>query len=70
MSGVKIDRVIEGSLAHQCGFRCGDVVLEVGSNAVTHPIQIFHELAKNKPNGFAEVKVMRDGQALIHNMRF
>jgi S1-C subfamily serine protease len=70
MSGVKIDRVIEDSIAYQCGFRCGDVVLEVGKNAVMHPFQIFHELAKNKPNGFAQVKVMRDGQELIHNMCF
>jgi len=70
MSGVKIDSVSEGSIAHVCGFRCGDVVLEIASISVTHPFQIFHELSKHKANGFADVKINRDGNELINRLIF
>lgn len=29
MRGVKIDKVIEGSAAYECGFRSGDVVFRL-----------------------------------------
>lgn len=68
MSGVKIDRVFEGTAAYDCGIRTGDTVLEVAKVKITHPLQMFHELSKQKHNGHAELKVLRDEQELLHRL--
>lgn len=68
MTGVKIDKVFEGTAAYECGIRTGDTVLEVAKVKITHPLQIFSVLSKQTDTGYAEIKVLRDEQELLHRM--
>jgi S1-C subfamily serine protease len=68
MSGVKIDKVFEGTAAYDCGLRTGDRVLEVANVKITHPLQMHAALAKQTDSGYAEIKVLRDTQELVHRM--
>ena len=68
MRGVKIDKVIEGSAAYECGFRSGDVVIQVANIEVINPIQLFEQISKRSNNGLADVKVLRDDQEIIYKL--
>jgi S1-C subfamily serine protease len=69
MSGVKIDKVLENSAAHNCGIRSGDWVLEIGKVKITHPLQMFSEFSKQSSNEHAKVKILRNSQELLHTMK-
>jgi S1-C subfamily serine protease len=68
MSGVKIDKVFEGTAAYDCGIRTGDTVLEISNVKITHPLQIYSVLSKQTDTDYAEIKVLRDEQELLHRM--
>ena len=68
MSGVKIDKVFEGTAAYDCGIRTGDTVLEVANVKITHPLQMHAVLAKQTDAEFADIKVLRGEQELLHRM--
>ena len=68
MSGVKIDKVFEGTAAYDCGIRTGDRVLEVANVKITHPLQIYSVLSKQINTEYAEIKVLRGEQELLHRM--
>ena len=67
MSGVKIDKVHEGTAAYNCGIRTGDKVLEVANVKVTHALEIFSVLSKHEGKGCAEVKVLRDKSFALYD---
>jgi len=69
MGGVKIDKVFEGTAAYDCGIRSGDTVLEVANVKITHPLQIYSMLSKQKDVGYIEMKILRDTQELLHRMK-
>jgi S1-C subfamily serine protease len=68
MSGVKIDKVSEGTAAYDCGLRTGDRVLEVANVKITHALQIYSVLSQQASNDYVEFKVLRDEQELLHKM--
>ena len=68
MSGVKIDKVFEGTAAYDCGLRTGDRVLEVANVKITHALQIYSVLSQQASNDYVEFKVLRNEQELLHKM--
>ena len=68
MSGVTIDKVHEGTAAYDCGIRSGDKVLEIANVKITHALQIYSVLSQQASKGYAEFKVLRDEQELLHTM--
>jgi len=68
MSGVKIDKVFEGTAAYDCGIRAGDTVLEIANVKITHALQIYSVLSQQASNDYVEFKVLRDEQELLHKM--
>ena len=68
MSGVKIDKVFEGTAAYDCGIRTGDTVLEIANVKITHALQIYSVLSQQAINGYAEFKVLRGEQEQLHRM--
>jgi S1-C subfamily serine protease len=68
MTGVKIDKVFEGTGAYDCGVRTNDVVLEVANVKITHPLQIYAVLSKQTNTDYADIKVLRDEQELLLRM--
>jgi S1-C subfamily serine protease len=68
MSGVKVDKVFEGTATYDCGIRTGDTVLEVANVKITHALQIYSVLSQQTSKGYAEFKVLRDEQEMLHRM--
>lgn len=68
MSGVKIDKLFEGTAAYDCGIRTGDTVLEVANVKITLLLQIYSVLSKHVNTDYAEIKVLRGEQELLHTM--
>jgi S1-C subfamily serine protease len=61
MCGVKIDKVIEGSIAHHSGICSGDIVLEIYNVKVKSPLQMFAVMYEQRVHGKVEIKLMREG---------
>jgi len=61
---VTIDEVLKDSVAHDCGFRCGDVVTAVANVEVNHSLELFNLLHKNREAGLAHIKVLRDNEEI------
>ena len=61
---VTIDEVLKNSVAHDCGFRCGDVVTSIANVEVNHSLELFNLLHKHTETGWAHVNVVRDNQEI------
>ena len=62
--GVLVTKVNENSVGEKSGFRAGDVIIQVGSNAISN-IDELKETIKKMGKGKKSVFVLRNGRAIV-----
>ena len=62
--GLKVDEVIDGSLAQKMGIRAGDIVLKVGSRRVDSVPDVAQGLREAKAGATITVQVNRRGKTM------
>ena len=62
VKGALVSAVSEGSPAERAGIRRGDVILEIGGQAVADSNSLRNQVSRLKPGTRAELKVLREGR--------
>jgi putative serine protease PepD len=63
--GADVDRVMAGGAADQAGIRAGDVITGFNDRPVLDMDQLRAEIAQLRPGDVVEVRILRDGEAMI-----
>ncbi len=69
VSGVNVNKVVEGGAAEAAGIDVGDVILEVDGRAVKTSNDLQNEIVLRRAGNNVNLKIWRDGKAITKSVR-